>query len=87
MPWNTKSCLNRWCLRTLQESCDSRLYNYLHHQLGDDVLALPRHQGRPPLKNCCIAPHCDQWQCIDDEHGICQYRMRLSEALRHRSEH
>lgn len=84
MTWMTKTSLNRWCLRTLREACDSLLHRHLHGQFGTDLLSHPRQQGRPPLRNACIAPHCPYWEATDDEHGICRYRQALSDATRGR---
>lgn len=81
MAWNTKSCLNRWCLRTLLEKCDALLHDTSEH-VSAELLAHARHLGPPPLEHSCIAPHCEQWESIDEEHGVCRYRQQLMGVLR-----
>jgi len=73
----TTSSLNRWCLRALHQSCDSMLYNAIHSSSGSEPLAYARHQGPPPLRFCCIAPHCQEWKCVDDNTGYCCYRKNI----------
>jgi hypothetical protein len=73
----TSSSLNRWCLRALHRSCDAMLYNAIHSSNGAEPLAYARHQGPPPLRFSCIAPHCQEWKCIDNNTGYCCYRKNL----------
>ena len=53
------------------------LYNAIHTSNGTEPLAYARHQGPPPLRFSCIAPHCQEWKRIDDNTGYCCYRKNL----------
>jgi hypothetical protein len=77
---STNQSLTRWCLRALHQSCDAMLYNAIHSRNGSESLAYARHQGPPPLRFCCIAPHCQEWHAINDQEGCCCYRERLAKA-------
>lgn len=81
MAWTTRNSLNRWCLRSLHENCDSPLHNLLHESAGIATLSLQRHKGPPPLMNSCIAPHCDAWSPLDAEHGICLFREKVKSEI------
>jgi len=72
--------LKRWCLRALHQSCDSMLHNAMHSRQGLEPLEYARHQGPPPLRFSCIAPHCEEWCAIDESTGYCCYRQRIAMA-------
>lgn len=79
---DTTHSLQRWCLKALHQSCDSMLYNALHARQGDRPLHYARHQGEPPLRFSCIAPHCPDWVVSHAETGYCDYLRRHQPVTR-----
>ena len=77
MAWTIRNSLNRWCLRSLLEDSSAPLERLIDDRDSISELCLKRCKGLPPLKNSCIAPHCDAWSSIDEERGICMFREHL----------
>jgi hypothetical protein len=77
MSLTVKNCLNRWCLRT---TAGGRIPEFINRlgQMDESPSDWGKHvKGRPPLIQACIAPHCDHWEAIDEEHGHCLIRRML----------
>ena len=77
-PAASADSFNRWCLRALHQSCNSMLDHSQHLQADEQPVDYSCHQGPPPLRYSCIAPHCLEWVVSADSTGHCGYLKRLS---------